>query len=231
MRRFPSWGRIYKRIWIDEVGLTVHIFVFQGNGLPSFAENTRPLPIYSLPLAWAHTNPHTHTTRTSLPKSLPVFPAPTNVPSHPWIFLDHFNPPTLWISLVVYVAVGYNGTWISQPTETAYTAHSLYEIYWLLPTIQWIFLTRKLLSNMPVYFTFANWVGYLPRVTVFVPKPIYDRHVYDSCMLLYLHTLIKYYIKWVEKEDRLVLYKNHIGKSKKFSTTFSKKPIAKLGVG
>ena len=37
--------------WIDEVGLTVHIFVFQGNGLPSFAENTRPLPIYSLPLA------------------------------------------------------------------------------------------------------------------------------------------------------------------------------------
>lgn len=84
---------------------------------------------------------------------------------------------------------------------------------------------------MPVCFTSTNWVGYLPRVTVFVSKPIYDRHVYDSYMLLYLHTLIKYYIKWVEKEGRLIFYKNYIGKSKKISATFSKKPIAKLGVG
>ena len=99
-----------RRFWIDEVGLTVHIFEFQRNGLPSFAENTRPLPIDSLPLCFSllvHINPHTHTTRTSLPKSPPVFPASTNVPSHPRIFLDHLNPPTLWISLMVYVAVGY----------------------------------------------------------------------------------------------------------------------------
>lgn len=143
--------------------LTVHTFVFQGNGLPSFAENTRPLPIYSLPLlfsAWAHTNPHTHKTRTSLPKSLPVFPAPTNVPSHPWTFLDQFQPTPLWISLVVYVVVGYIAPEFHNQLKQLYCPFPLWNILTIAySTVN--FLTKKLLSNMPVCFTSTNWVGYL----------------------------------------------------------------------
>lgn len=58
-------------------------------------------------------------------------------------------------------------------------------------------LAKKLLSNMPRYFS-SHQLTDIYWVIAFVPRLIYDR-----CVLLYLHNLTKDYIKWVEEEGML----------------------------
>lgn len=158
-----------------------------------------------------------------------IFPAPTSILSHPSDCLDHLSPLGLR-TVVVQTAIGYIAP------ESLLT-NSLAQLLSPLPSVGYTdcppwtasALARRLLSNMPFYFH-PHLIQYeldiyLESLCLFSNPCMTD--VFMTCMLLYLYNLLKDYIKWVEKEGRLLFYVATLERAKK-NDSFLK---TELGVG